>query len=69
MVGEHHVRLRLTPEPGAAVVDAIAFDGVARGWAAPGERVRLVYRLVVDRYRSEERVQLVVTHLEDAQAS
>jgi single-stranded-DNA-specific exonuclease len=64
VVGGDHVRL--TVETGGRRLAAIAFGGVAHGWDAPPARVRLVYRLTVNRFRDAETAQLVVEHLEPA---
>ncbi|HSG89201.1 MAG TPA: single-stranded-DNA-specific exonuclease RecJ [Pseudomonadales bacterium] len=65
IVGESHVRLRLRPDGGEAI-DAIAFGGVAHGWHEPASRVRLVFRLEVNRFRGTESPQLSVLHLQSA---
>ena len=59
-VGEHHLKLRVTPLRGEEVIDAIAFNQagpVFRG------NVQLVYRLDVNEYRGIESPQLVVEQI------
>ena len=74
VVGNGHLKLTVRPEAGAAggpgdadgegapALDAIAFrrdDALSHG-----DRVRLVYELDVNVWRDEERLQLLVRHLE-----
>lgn len=56
-VGENHLKLRVRPASGGAIVDAIAFNQ-----AGPALRgvVRLAYRLDVNEYRGVETPQLIV---------
>lgn len=65
VVGEAHVRLRLARGRRRGI-GAIAFGGVEQGWDAPPGRVRLLYRLEVNRWRGSEQLQLGVVHLEEA---
>jgi single-stranded-DNA-specific exonuclease len=60
VVGANHLKLRLRPEGGGDVVDAIAFNQ-----AGPSYRgtVQLAYRLDVNEYRGIERPQLVVEQI------
>ena len=66
-VGNGHLKLTLRPVDGgeaAPALDAIAFrrdDALAHG-----DRIRLVYELDVNVWRDEERMQLMVRHLEPA---
>ena len=65
VVGERHVKLQLRPQASRAAFDAIAFnylDDEKR--APPGGRVRLVYRLDINEYRGERRLQLLIDHLQ-----
>lgn len=59
-VGEHHLKLRVRPAEGGAVVDAIAF-----GQAGPVYRgvVQLAYKLDVNEFRGVENPQLVVEQI------
>ena len=66
IVGERHVRINLAHPEGRAPLEAIAFNGVDRGWdGLDGACPRLAYRLDVNRWRGRERPQLVVEHVED----
>ncbi len=64
-VGENHLKLRVRPASGGAVVDAIAFNQ-----AGPSYRgvVQLAYRLDVNEYRGVESAQLVVEQIAALQA-
>jgi single-stranded-DNA-specific exonuclease len=66
IVGERHLKLRVCPERGGEVHDAIAFrylDGEGARAAMPQGRVHLAYRLDVNEYLGARRLQLVVEHL------
>jgi single-stranded-DNA-specific exonuclease len=65
VVGEAHLRLELRDEAGRRI-PAIAFGAVEQGWADPPGRIRTVYRLAVDRWRGDARLQLQLRHLEPA---
>lgn len=60
VVGENHLKLRVRPASGGAVVDAIAFNQ-----AGPAYRgnVQLAFRLDVNEYRGIENPQLVVEQI------
>ena len=65
IVGETHLKLSLRPVGGRGAIDAIAF-----GWAErdPGAvRLRAVYKLDVNEWRGEQRLQLLIEHLELAE--
>jgi single-stranded-DNA-specific exonuclease len=65
IVGERHVKFWLRPRGSEARFDAIAFnllDG-ERFLEPPAGRVRLVYRLDINSYRGEQRLQLLVDHI------
>ncbi len=59
-VGENHLKMRLRPAGGGAIVDAIAFNQ-----AGPAYRgvVHLAFRLDVNEYRGVENPQLVVEQI------
>lgn len=63
-VGEHHLKLVVTPDEGENRLDAIAFNADPELLGNPGKRVRLVYRLDVNAYRGRRTPQLVIEHLE-----
>lgn len=65
IVGERHLKLQLAPleEPQRAV-EAIAFNIDPGAWPDPAvQAVDIAYRLDVNAWRGEERVQLIVEHL------
>ncbi|GAB3462181.1 single-stranded-DNA-specific exonuclease RecJ [Azotobacter salinestris] len=65
LVGERHLKLVVGSECGALQLDAIAFNVDREQWPNPMVRwVELAYRLDVNEYRGQERVQLVVVHIE-----
>jgi len=67
VVGERHLKLALRiPDTGAASLDAIAFRALDKGWDALGPMVRMVYKLDVNRWQGNERLQLMVEHMEQA---
>ncbi|WP_159309391.1 single-stranded-DNA-specific exonuclease RecJ [Spiribacter roseus] len=64
VVGDHHLKLALSPEIAPSVrIDAIAFNAAPDIAVAPGDRVEAVFRLEVNRFRGVDRPQLVVDHL------
>jgi single-stranded-DNA-specific exonuclease len=79
IVGERHLKLRLAAEPGAATQARPApFDAIAFGYVGspgesaalrPGVRVRVAYRLEVNEYQGNERVQLNCQQLAPQTAS
>jgi single-stranded-DNA-specific exonuclease len=65
VVGERHVKLQLRPLESRASFDAIVFNFLGEEVTAPpAGRVRLVYRLDINEYRGERRLQLLVDHLQ-----
>ena len=65
MVGKRHVKLRVQPEGSQAIFDAIAFgylDDETRD--VPQGRVELVYRLDINVYQGQRRLQLLVEQLQ-----
>ncbi|MBL6749263.1 MAG: single-stranded-DNA-specific exonuclease RecJ [Nevskia sp.] len=57
-----HVKYRLR-QPGGGMVEAPDFDGAAR-MAAAGGRVRLVYRLAVNRFRGLDALELQIDQMQ-----
>src|SRR5690606_23151703 len=59
---ERHLKLVLRQSGSTARINAIHFSG----WTgnAPGQQVRVAYRLVSDDYRGGEAIQLIVEHLD-----
>jgi single-stranded-DNA-specific exonuclease len=66
IVGERHLKLLLEHPESGDVLDAIAFSVDTDRWPDPAvQRLRLAYRLDVNEYRGERRLQLVVEQLDD----
>lgn len=67
VVAEKHLKLRVRPDQSNAVVEAMAFNAVPQ---APenGAMIRLAFRLDVNAYRGNTRLQLIVEHLESVTA-
>jgi single-stranded-DNA-specific exonuclease len=68
IVGDKHLKLRLRPSQGSEAIDAIAFgfiDAASKGNAmlAEGAEVQVAYRLEVNEYRGNARMQLNCQHL------
>jgi single-stranded-DNA-specific exonuclease len=64
IVGEKHVKYWLRPAGSSARLDAIAFNLLGERYTAPPEgTLQLVYRLDVNHYRGERRLQLLVDHV------
>jgi single-stranded-DNA-specific exonuclease len=66
LVGERHLKLVVHhPDDPHNLLDAIAFNIDLQTWPSPElEQVRLAYRLDCNYFRGEERLQLLVDHLE-----
>lgn len=60
VVGERHLKLWVVPEGGNAELEAIHFRGAPDGTAPELEEVVLAYRLDVNMFRGQRRLQLVV---------
>jgi len=65
MVGEKHLKMWVTSGDGARSFDAIAFNfkGTDENPPLPEGDVRLVYRLDINEYKGERRLQLLVDHV------
>ena len=65
VVGEKHLKMWVTCGDGERSFDAIAFNfkGAEETPALPEGEVRLVYRLDINEYRGERRLQLLVDHV------
>ncbi|MCS6946173.1 MAG: hypothetical protein NZM12_01005, partial [Steroidobacteraceae bacterium] len=66
IVGDRHLKMWVEPLGSGRQFDAIAFNFYAGDDSArqgPGEYVQLVYRLDVNRYQGERRLQLLVDQL------
>lgn len=67
VVGERHLKMWVEPAGSAYRFDAIAFNYLESHGAPPAAaRVHLVYRLGVNDYQGERRLQLLVDHVLDA---
>ena len=66
IVGSKHLKLVLGIDDGSGhIIDAIAFNVDTEIW--PDEttkKVKVAYRLDVNRYRGRESVQLMIEHIE-----
>lgn len=65
VVGEKHLKMWVTSGDGARSFDAIAFNfkGADEDPPLPDGDVRLVYRLDINEYKGERRLQLLVDHV------
>jgi single-stranded-DNA-specific exonuclease len=65
VIGERHVKMWVEPTDSGRSFDAVAFNHLEEGVAVPaaGGSVRLVYRLDVNEYQGERRLQLLIDHL------
>jgi single-stranded-DNA-specific exonuclease len=65
VVGEKHLKMWVTSQDGARNFDAIAFNfkGADEDPPLPDGDVRLVYRLDINEYKGERRLQLLVDHV------
>ena len=65
VVAQRHLKLMLTPENASApVIEAIAFNQAEGADYARGDLVEIAYRLDINDYYGEERLQLVVQHVQ-----
>ena len=65
LIGERHVKMWVEPEASGRAFDAVAFNHFEEGTAGalPEGLVQLVYRLDVNQYQGERRLQLLIDHL------
>ncbi|MEM8560674.1 MAG: single-stranded-DNA-specific exonuclease RecJ [Pseudomonadota bacterium] len=67
LVGEKHLKMALFPADGSTLLDAIAFNVDPHRWPDHSvERIKVAYRLDVNEFRGQQRLQLVVEHFEPA---
>ena len=64
LVGERHLKMVVRQPGQEAVLDAIAFNALERGWDRLGDRVVAAYRLDVNEFRGRRTAQLVIEHME-----
>jgi single-stranded-DNA-specific exonuclease len=62
---ELHLKLKLKSVAGGGTIDAIAFHQADADWSA-GEVRQIAYRLALNDYYADERVQLIVEHIASA---
>lgn len=64
LVGERHLKLVLSPDGGATVIDGIAFNIDPERWPNETvERIDIAYRLDVNEFRGRRSLQLMIEHL------
>jgi len=64
LVGEKHLKLQLIDEQSGQSHDAIAFFIDLEVWPNEAKRVKLVYKLDINRFRGNETLQLMVEYLQ-----
>lgn len=64
IVGEKHLKLKLQPEDGGAVIDAIAFNTTNEQLGENSDKIRAVYKLDVNEFRNNKSLQLMIEYLE-----
>jgi single-stranded-DNA-specific exonuclease len=65
VVGEKHVKCWLRPAGSRSRFEAIAFNLIGeRCPEPPSGRLRLAYRLDINHWQGERRLQLVIEHVE-----
>lgn len=64
VVGEHHLKMVVTPDGGRRTVDAIAFNWAPKGRMPEWERMRAAYRLDVNFFNDRRQPQLVIEYME-----
>ena len=69
VVGEKHLKLSLRLPGAAKTLDAIAFNSVRDGKPPAWARIRAAYRLDVNEYQGYRSLQLIIEHLEQADAA
>jgi single-stranded-DNA-specific exonuclease len=63
LIGERHVKMWVEPAHSGRSFDAVAFNQLEAGGELPSGLAQLVYRLDVNEYQGERRLQLLVDHL------
>ena len=69
VVGEKHLKLSLRLPGAAKTIDAIAFNSVRDGKSPDYARIRAAFKLDVNEYQGYRSLQLVLEHLEQADAA
>jgi single-stranded-DNA-specific exonuclease len=66
VLGSNHAKLTLEPVDSGDQIPAIMFGGADENWYADSIRIRIVYRLTINRFRNQKTLQLVVDYAEAA---
>ena len=69
VVGEKHLKLTLHAPHHAKALEAIAFNSVREGEAVTYSRIRTAYKLDVNEYQGYRSLQLIIEHMENADAA
>jgi len=71
VIGERHMKMWVEPAGSGRSFDAIAFNHLTPGASVvpPAGSLQLVYRLEVNEYQGERRLQLLIDHLLAAESS
>jgi single-stranded-DNA-specific exonuclease len=69
VVGEKHLKLTLHAPHHAKALEAIAFNRVREGQAVTYSRIRTAYKLDVNEYQGYRSLQLIIEHMENADAA
>ena len=69
VVGEKHLKLTLHAPHHAKALEAIAFNSVREGQAVTYSRIRTAYKLDVNEYQGYRSLQLIIEHMENADAA
>ena len=64
LVGEKHLKLQLADEQSGQCYDAIAFFIDLEVWPNEAKRVRVVYKLDINRFRGNESLQLMIEYFQ-----
>ncbi|MBF8269180.1 MAG: ssDNA exonuclease RecJ [Gammaproteobacteria bacterium] len=64
VIGQKHLKLALKTVHSDRTYDAMAFFTNAGGWVEAAESIRLVYRLNVNEYKGQRKLQLLAEHME-----
>ena len=63
LVGEQHLKLKVSPDSSGKVIDAIAFFIDIEEWPNAAKKAHLVYRLDINEFRGNQTLQLMVENL------
>lgn len=68
MIGERHLKLKVKPQRGACLLEAMVFNVKSFNWHDGINAVHLLYRFEENDYQGMRRPQLTVTHLQAIRA-